>query len=762
MTGRRMGRSPRAGAPASAAGRRIVASLGVAVVVAAALLGIRRLDLDTRPSSFLPRDAVAAGWTDVQRSFGGDPLVVLLEARADSPLLRPTSLASLVELEGRLAALPDVAVVYGPGTVLNQVVGRVQDLLLELTGRRDGLRARAEAEARAAGRSDEEVRAAGERAVERFDLRYGPMLVEALPAGLPTLRNAAFVRAVALTDDGKVRSGLRWVVPDARHAAIYVRPRENLTQDDLRRLVDEVSARVRESGLDVDATITGAPALASALGDEIRAEVPRLAALSLVAVATVFAAFGSGKRLARFVPLGAGLAGAGTVLAVLGWLGMSLSIGALAFLPVVLGIGTDFPLHATGTTRRSVVVAAAATAAGFASMVLTPLPFVRQLGLVLAAGVLAATGIGLLAARGSADAVPAPRASPIPGGPRPWTRRATAGAVLAVGFAGWALLPALPVEARPERLAAGLPAIEDAREAERVLGATGEIAVRLTGDGEPDAETLRWFARSEEILVTRFGDRLRPILTPHRLLGFLGSHPTDAQVEAVTQLVPGYLLRAVANPVSKEVVATYGLQLGDLASQRELLAEARAALPPAPHGRAARIDGLPVVASHALDLLEGSRLWPNVCGVVAFGLIVLVGLRDTRLALLASAVATASTGWGTLLLWSTGRAVSPFALSIGSLSVAAGGELTLVLHDRLRRGVPSPWRPVLVAAATSIAGFGALAFSSLGLLRELAMVLVGAVVVGGAVGGALVWATTSPTTVAPRTVQFRLRPAPVT
>lgn len=732
---------------------RIAARLAVILASTALVaLGILRLDLDTRPASFLPDDAPMQRWSDLQRAFGGDPLVVLVDAEGED-LLRPPAIASLVDLEGRIAALPDVAVVYGPGSVLNQVVGRVQDLVLELVGHRDALRYRAESEAIAAGASAEETRAAGDRAVEPFDLRYGPLLVEALPAGLPTMHNAAFLRSVVLDGTGEVRAGLRWVIPDPGHAAVFVRPREGLRQEELRRLAEAVMREGDHSDFAAESrvTVTGAPALAAALGDQVRREAPLLAVAALLTVAAAFLALGTGARLRRLVPLGCGVAGAATVLAVLGWLDLPLSIGALAFLPVVLGVGTDFPLHATGTTRRTVIASAAATASGFASMALSPLPFVRQLGILLAAGVLAATGFGIRAAAQHAPAAPPSPTPSLHGGRRPPSRRLVAALVATGGVAGWVLLPSLPIEARPDRLAAGLPAINELHAAEDVLGASGEIAVRLTGVEELGPEALRWFARSEEELVTRFGDRLRPILTPHRLLGFLGPDATDEQVRAAARLLPGYLLRAVANPVHGEVIATYGLRLGDLASQRDLLAAVAAALPDTPHGTSVSIDGLPVVASHALDLLDSSRHWPNVVGILTFATIVLLVMRELRVTLVATAVAVSATGWATLLLWSSGRSLSPLALSIGSLSVAVGGEFTLVLHDRLRRGVPSPWRPVLVAAATSIAGFAVLGMSSLAILRELAVVLTGAVVVGGVVGGALVWATTAPCPACPTT-----------
>lgn len=743
-------------------GRTARAAVRLATVVASVVFGgagLLRLDLDTRPSSFLPHDSASAGWSELQRSFGGDPLVLVVDPGRDA-VLRPSTIASLVDLEGRIAALPDVAVVYGPGTVLNQVVGRVQDLVLELAGHRDALRARAETDAIAAGANEEEARAAGDRAVVPFDLRYGPLLVDALPTGLPTLHNAGFVRAVALDGSGEVRSGLRWVIPDPDHAAVFVRPREGLRQDDLRRLVAAVTRAAERSGFGTEPLVTGAPVLAAALGEEVRREGPALAALSLVAVAAVFLVLGPGRLRHRLVPLACGVAGGAVVLVVLGWLGQPLSVGALAFLPVVLGVGTDFPLHAGGATRRSVIVAATASASGFASMALSPLPFVRQLGILLAAGVLAATGFGLLATRRSV--APAPRQRALVHGRRPLPRRLTAALVVAAGLAGWVLLPALPVETRPERLAAGLPAIDDLHRAERVLGASGEIAVRLTGVDELDPQALRWFAGAEEVLVTRFGDRLRPVLTPHRLLGFLGPDPTDEQVRAATRLVPGYLMRAVVNPSKREAVATFGLRLGDLAAQRDLLAAVEAALPDAPPGAGRSVDGLPVVAVHALDQLDGSRLWPSVGGIVAFGAIVFAGTRDRRLALLSTAATVAATGWATILLWSSGRPLSPLALSVGSLSVAVGGELTLVAADRVRRGVVSPWKPVLVAATTSIVGFAVLGLSSLAILRELAAALAGAVAVGGAVAGALVWATTSPLPASPIVAATELEWIPAT
>ena len=77
----------------------------------------------------------------------------------------------------------------------------------------------------------------------------------------------------------------------------------------------------------------------------------------------------------------------------------------LAFLPVMLGVGSDMPIQAAYPGRRRTLIAAtAASAAGFAALALSPLPFVRELGLALAAGVAISTALALVFRRSPAEA----------------------------------------------------------------------------------------------------------------------------------------------------------------------------------------------------------------------------------------------------------------------------------------------------------------------------------------------------------------------
>jgi predicted RND superfamily exporter protein len=751
------------------------------VLAAATAVGLTRTEVDTAIASLLPTgDAAVTEWEETQAAFGADPVVVLIETDTAGALLTPDSVKRMVALEGTLAALPNVAVVYGPGTTLNQIAVQLNELLLSITARRDGLRAEAVEAARAAGRSPAQAEAAGQAAVAIYEQRYGSLVAAGLPLGLPSLSNPTFNRTVFLDAEGRSKPQLRWIVPDDRHAAVYVRPREGLDQSGTDKLVRAVQTEARRvwelqqpppgpAAQRTNATVTGAPVLVTALGAEVRRELPRLGLVALAAVAVALLLThrpGKSRMRGRLTPLVLGPSATAVVLGAFGLWGTPLSLGMLAFLPVMLGVGSDMPIQAAYPGRRRILIAAtAASAAGFVALALSPLPFVREFGLALAAGVVVSTALALVLRRPPAEA-PFPTGVPDRGNSA--VKNASSGtaepsiptgvphrgdhAVKNAGFAtaqnsaamprsrklalvlagglaalGWALLPSIPVEARPERLAEGLPALADARRAERVLGASGEVAVRVRAKDVVSPEMLDWFRAAEEAVVAPFGDRLRPVVSPLRLLSWLGPDATPDQIDAALRILPRYLVGAAVRSDRQEAVASYGLPLGDLDAQSELLDRIRVALPPPPAGAEVTLTGLPVVASRGYDLLSDGRVVGSLAGPLAAGLVLLALVPRRRHALLATAAALLAVGWGALALRLSGVDLTPLTVGLGSLTAAVGCEFTLFTLERRAAGVGSAFRGAVTAAATAAAGFAALGVSRLDVLAGFGLVLAGSV-----------------------------------
>jgi uncharacterized protein len=712
------------------------------VLAAATTLGLTRLEVDTAIGSLLPTgDRTVTDWEETQASFGADPVVVLIETEASGALLVPDTVKRMVALEAALATLPDVAVVYGPGTTLNQIAVQLNELLVTITARRDGLRADAVEAAREAGKTPAEAEAAGRAAVATYEQRYGALVAAGLPLGLPSLSNPTFNRTVFFDQAGRPKPQLRWIVPDDRHAAVYVRPREGLDQGATDRLV----AAVRSE----------APVLVSSLAREVRRELPRLGLVALAAVAVAFLLAHRpppSRFWRRLLPLALGLSATAVVLGFFGLRGTPLSLGMLAFLPVMLGVGSDMPIQAAYPARRRVLLAATgASAAGFAALAVSPLPFVRHLGTALAAGVAISTALALLVR--TRPAAPAPPAGVrLPGyrgkgtpdatgrRPGPLSRLRKPGLVTAIGLAalGWVLLPSIPVEARPERLAQGLPALDDARAVERVLGASGEVAVRVQAGDVTSPEMLAWFQAAEEAVVAPFGDRLRPVVSPLRLLSWLGADATAAQIDAAVRLLPRYLVGATIRSDRREAIASYGLPLGDLEDQSRLMDDIRAALPAAPAGAEVNLNGLPVVASRGYDLLAGGRLAGSLAGPVAAGAVLLAFVRNRRHALLATAAALLAVGWGALALRVAGVDLTPLTVGLGSLTAAVGCEFTLFTLERRAADAPGAFRGAVTAAVAASAGFAALAVSRLDVLAGFGVVLAGSVLLALAAAWLLV------------------------
>lgn len=700
------------------------------VLVAVALVGgLAQVRIDTGIGSFVPRgDDSYDQLTQRDEQFGSDPVVVLLKGRAQNGLvLDQEQLQKLVALEGELAAVKDVAVVYGPGTVLNQSAIAIRNVLLQVSGRRDAIANAAQQTATDKGLGKAQSDSFVEKQLARFDRRYGALLVQAMPMGLPSLRNQQFVASSLLGEDGEPRPEWRFLLPTARSATVLVRPRAGLDQQATDRVVADVRTAVDSAGLDVDPpVITGVPVLTSAVAERATAEAPRLGLLAMAAVAAIFFLIPwSRRRRDRLRPLLAAGLGTASTLAVMGWLDRPLSLGVVAFLPIVLGIGSDFPLYLSQPARRRRVLAAATGAVfAFAALAISPLPFVREFGLAIACAV------ALTFAWASVLRSRLPEIEPATTGralrvSRDTLRRVAAIAVLPA-VAGWMLLPGLTLESRPEQLAKGLPELADVDRAEQALGFSAEVSVVVRGPEVLTPDVLAWSQDVEAAIITDHGDRVRPLLTVPRLLSFLGEEATPTQVVAGSELLPPYLVSAVIGGGGEVAVSTYGIDIDDVADQQALIEQIERDLPAPPEGYEAEIVGLPVVASGGLEAMSSGRYVITALSVAVAALAVGFLLRSRRLAVMVVGVSALASGWLYLGLHLLGAELNPLTLAAGALVTVVACEFTVMLDGAGRQR----WmgRSVLLAAAAGTAGYLCLAFSELAVLRSFGLLLAAGVV----------------------------------
>jgi predicted RND superfamily exporter protein len=308
--------------------------------------------------------------------------------------------------------------------------------------------------------------------------------------------------------------------------------------------------------------------------------------------------------------------------------------------------------------------------------------------------------------------------------PQPIARRwLIVGVLVVVAGIGWAALPRLAIQANTEDIARGLPELAQAQYAEQVLGASGEVSVVLTGADVQSPRALQWLTSAEQTEIARYGGEFRPLLTAPDLLGFLGTTPTAEQVTAGLQLLPSYLTSAVFTPDGRQAMMIFGIQFQDIGPQAAMLDGVRKALPNPPAGMHVQLVGLPVAGTRAYELISADRYLTNAVAIVVAGLVLLVGLRRRRDALLAVLAAVLATGWTIAALWLAGQALNPLTVVLGSLVTVTACEFTVLLLDGPRRAGHPLRRMVIWAGATSAIGYLALVPSRIGLIREFGLTL---------------------------------------
>lgn len=714
--------------------RGVLTGIAVGLLAGFGVGGLAQVHVETSMSSFLPaNDPAVTQMQAKERSFGSDPVVVLLESNKPRELLNPQHLKPVVNMEGKLSKLPDVASVYGPGTTLNQIAGQAQDFLAELMGRRDAAKAQAVAQAKTSGASDGQAQKAGDQALQQFDARYGPLLVQGMPSGLPTLKNPQFVNSVIYTHSGTVRPQWRFVVPSQYSMAVLVRPRANMDAAATSRLVDNIrqvtgASQVHASKI----TVSGTPVVASAVSNEVSQEMLVIGGLAVITVGACFLLVPWTRWKKRLLPLIATLIAICLTLALFGWLGKPLSLGVVAFLPVLLGIGSYYPTYfARRAKKRVVLTVACASAASLSTLALSPLPFVRDLGMTLGIGVLASACVGLVLLRPVAFTAGSEDVEHEFWAPSLRRKRgvvATGGAVtLVLAVVGWSVLPGLPLQADVESFAAGLGAMNDAKHVEQQIGSSGEADVVLRGPNTSSPQALDWMHKAQDRIVSEHGDQMHPILSLPSLLRFLGNQATGEQINSALRLLPHYLTSAVMRGDDKSSVMIFGVNMDDVQQIRELRQSVMQDLPAPPPGYDVQLTGLPMVAVRGEQIISEGRVLANIVGIAAAGVVLALGLRRRSDALRAVAAASIATGVGLFALWATGIPLSPITVGLGSLTAAIGCEFTVMLSESVRSGNRGLRLSVLLATAASATGYAVLSFSELGAIRQFGILLSGSV-----------------------------------
>jgi uncharacterized protein len=726
--------------------RHARAVLAVAAVLAlgAALLATR-LSTDAGTATLVDRDSDARLATEqVREVFGEEPVVVVAEGDLQQ-LILTGNLVRLLRLEGclsgkvpkgaqpipgpcaELAATAPVQFLAGPVTFLNEAVIQIDRQLGRL----------------AATVPPEQAR----EFLLQVAARYGI-------TSAPSLGNPDFIAAVVFDlrrSRGTPKPRLAYLFPNRRSTQIVLRLRPDLSEAERNRALDLIRAAVYDATprracayrgepepcFDLrggEYTITGAPIVIEGLAGAVKDSLLiLLAAAAAVMALTLLAVFRSRLRL---LPLAIALAAAALTFGLLELLGGSLTIAAIATLPILIGLVVDYAIQlqarydeateggsssleaartAAARGGPTIAIACLATAAGFLALLFSPVPMIRSFGLLLVAGIAIGFALALtvgFAALGFRSGAGGGGTPPLTGSQRlvglalGHPRRVLAtGAVLAL--LGWGLGTQIDTTTDFRSLGPqGLTEIRDLNQVQDATGVSGQLQVSVEAPDLTDPATIEWMADFKQRVLRENGfSEPRPscleaeicpgpALSDFLTTGSESARLTRSDIRATLRELPAYGLEQLA-PVDPETglpgglaLLSFGIRAQSLEDQQQLIDRVRAEVgePGAPGGPPSGVEvrfaGLPVIAAAAASDLSASRYWLTLVGLVAVALVLFAAYRSPARAWMPLLPVILATGWSTLVLWLTQIPLNPMSAALGALTIAIATEFSVILSAR--------------------------------------------------------------------------------
>jgi hydrophobe/amphiphile efflux-3 (HAE3) family protein len=797
-----MGRLPRilGAAMGTAARRPLAVGLLVTVLALAGAALALRLSPTTASKTLVGSSSASYQATEREHQLFGEDAVYVLVRGAVSKLVLTSDLERLIALEGclggnvpkgatpvggwagpcgRLGKSKPAKVVFGPGTFINESVRQIGD---QYDAQLSSIKADAQKQytaayqlARGKGYSKAKSKALAAQAQQIAATQSATEAIKlALKYGLlkaPQVNDPGFVSQLVFAGGkaaGTPKARFAYLFPNADSSLIQVRLKPGLSDAARKDAIAQIRAATNVKDLQLlnggRYVVTGAPVVLSDLTTKITDAIVTLLIASILVMALVLAVVFRARR--RLLPLVVALAAVAITFGALSAIGASLTMASVGVVPVLIGLAVDYAIqlqarieeragpratraevvsavaHVARTGAPAVAIAAAATAAGFLVLGVSPVPMVRGFGLLLVGGIFIAlaTAITLGTAalvgttgasrrRGWAGAVSVAAAgemaaaagrgagelladNPVArtvGGRGRAVRSAALGAavrrpgrVLAVGLAiavvGWVAGTQTKVESDVTKLVPqSLPALADLQALQKSTSVGGQIDVLVRSDQLTAPATLNWMSAYQLRLLKRFGysdkrgcgkAELCPAFSLPDLFGGddgKGKITSQAQVDELLDVVPAYFSQSVITRDRKTATMAFGIRLMALDRQKEVLDIMRSELHP-PKGVSAQLAGLPVLAADANAAVSSSwrRLLTLVLGLLAVGVVLLVAFRSWRRALTPLVPIALATGWSALVLFATRVPLNPMSVTLGALVIAISTEFSVLLAERYR------------------------------------------------------------------------------
>lgn len=688
-------------------------------------LAASRVEFASGLETFLSKDSkVYQDYDRFSRNFGSDTIMVMIKGENLQQILAPENVRAMAAIEGEIGRQDGIIAVQSPALLIRKATGTEGSL--------------------------------GE-----------------IPDDPQTILDIVEDPAGSISED------FRAVLPDERHALIAIVLRGDAESKEQKEIVESAEQAVQEARFSgVEAIVTGDPAVSSKLQDLLGTTRTRM---MLLAVFLLFVILALTFRVRgffawRWLPLAVVLVGLIYTTGIMGVTSVPFTMMTMSVFPIIIGLGIDYGIQfhnrydeeialgkpAAGALAGSILhigpavgIALISGCLGFLALMFSPIPMIRDFGLMLIIGVAASYIVALFPLmavlyghdRRKDSARPSgrtshPRKAPNPGSESgfveraldrlaPWVIRYPLIIVpVAVGLTvgGLAVDSHIPTATEESTFVSqDMPVIQSLDELRSLVGRSASFNVLIESEDVTDPAVLSWMSDLENRLKAAHPEDISKTESLAALLmqNNGGVLPTDsAGAREILKTLPPSLWN---NLVSADfTAANLVLTIPSSADERlETLSKDFSRIiqeNPASTVRAT-LTGFPEIQIHLVDAITGGRNKMTYIGIgfIFAGLLPLFRFRILR-AVLATIPILLIIGWAALFMYATGIEFTPATATFGALIMGIGVEYTILLMSRyyeeqergqdpataMRSAMGKIGRAICVSAFTTMGGFAAL------------------------------------------------------
>lgn len=750
----------------------VVSLIGLILTVALGF-GITTLKFTTSNASYLNNNDLAQIENHhYEKLFGGDLIITMFTMRRGTTvddLFTPANIFAFLDLQAKLDKDPSV---FSTMTPLDTVV-LANHLVAEPPGSIDPTRTLAYKLIDSAAQREPSVKS------QTILYNYAAASLGQLDHVPPSKRiitNPAWINVLLHNPNGSLRSASSSFFPNETHAGMFIFLKGHLTIAQEAAAASKVQQLVSQTHFQNATTlVTGVPELLRTINNYLTKGFVTLGAIAaLVMALIVLLLFTVRWRLLPFAIVVVGLVWA---FGLTGYFHIPLTLGSIASLPVLLGVGMDYAIQIHSRVEEEVVLARAkhpiqVTARNlgpallvvtfdcvFAFLALTfaKVPMIRQFGWLLVIGIIAVcvfSIFGSLSFLGIREFKSPTKGKDFSQGRLSrltvWLGSLPVKTALpfilvssVILVAGVAVEGHLKMQTDPiQWIDPNSPTVHQVHEVRRDLGTDNYLQVLVTTDHPYSNETAAYVTNLSNTLFKKFPSELYAgagmvnIGAEFTALpGAASVPPTGAEVRAIDAAAPPDIQRTLVTHGGRDLGIVFEAKTSTLGQLQPVVKYLQALRPP--KGITVAPGGIAVVGVGLIENLASSRSLLTYLSILFVGIFLAVRLRSVIRSLLSLVPVIIAVGSVALVVWALGIQLSPMTAVSGPLVVAVCTEFTSLIllrfveerargldpRQSVRATASRTGRAFMVSGLTAVAGIAVIASSPWPLLRGFGIIV---------------------------------------